>query len=67
MSGHYDPHDWCESPDELAREVLDPQEYAEWQATVAERARVRNLARQHRNERMRAVDIWADDYKGPTR
>lgn len=60
-----DPHDWCESPDELAREVLDPQEYAEWRRESADRARLRRLAREHRNRRMGAVSPWDDDYKGP--
>ena len=64
MSG-YDPHDWCETPDELAREVLDHDEYQQWRHDTSERARLRSLARQHRNERMRAVSPWDDDYKGP--
>lgn len=51
----YDPRDYCESDDELAREVLDAAEYGEYRQTVAERARVGNLARKHRNERLRDV------------
>ena len=26
----YDPRDYCETPDELAREVLDREEYGTW-------------------------------------
>lgn len=51
----YDPP----SRDELAREVLAPEEYAEYRTEVADRARVRNLARRHRAERLRDItDPW---------
>lgn len=62
----WNPREWCESDRELAAEVLDHEERADYERQAAERARLRSLARQHRNERMRAVDPWADDYRGPT-
>jgi hypothetical protein len=62
---NYDPRDYCETNAELAAEVLDREEYADWQRAVAERARLRSIARQRRNERMGAVDVWSDDYRGP--
>lgn len=69
MSGHYDPRDFAESPDELARDVLDPEEYAEWRRDSADRARLRSLAKKHRDERMRVQpstfrDPWADPHGG---
>ena len=62
----WDPREYCETNDELAREVLDPHEYGEYRQAADERARISALVKRHRNERMRAVDPWADDYKGPT-
>lgn len=54
----WNPREYCESDDELAREVLDAEEYGENRQTVAERARVSNLARRHRAERLRDTDPW---------
>ena len=51
-----DPRDYCETSDELAREVLDREEYGEYRQQVAEKARVVNLARRRRNERLN--DPW---------
>ena len=53
MSDHYDPRDYAESSDELARDVLEADEHREWRQQAADRARVRNLARKHRQERLR--------------
>lgn len=52
-----DPRDYCESNDELAREVLDREEYGEYRQQVAEKTRVVNLARRRRNERLN--DPWS--------
>lgn len=58
--------DEAPSRDELAREVLDAEEYGQYAEAVAERARVRSLARKHRDRLMRSAgDVWADDYRGP--
>lgn len=54
----WNPREYCESDDELAREVLDAEEYGEYRQTVAERARVSNLSRKHRNERLTPRDPW---------
>lgn len=52
--------------DELAREVLDAEEYGQYRNDVAERARVRSIARRNRDRLMRSQgDVWADDYTGP--
>lgn len=54
------------SHDELAREVLDADEYGAWREVEAERARVRSIARRNRDRLMRSQgDVWADDYRGP--
>jgi hypothetical protein len=60
VSDYYDPRDYAETADELARDVLDPQEYREWVRDSADRARLRNLARRHREERLRP-DPWGGD------
>ena len=62
----YNPRDYADSRDELARDVLTHEEYREQVLDDAERARIRSLARQHRNQLMRAVDVWSDDYRGPS-
>lgn len=58
-----DPYE-TPSRDELAREVLDAEEYGQYRNDIAERARLRALARKHRNERMRATDVWGDWNEG---
>lgn len=61
-----DPREWCETDAELAREVLDPEELADYQQAAAERARVQHLATRRRDALMRSQgDVWADDYRGP--
>lgn len=54
------------SRDEIAREVLDADEYGAWREVEAERARVRSVTRRNRDRLMRSQgDVWADEYRGP--
>lgn len=60
-----DPRDWCETDAELAREVLDPEELADYQRRVRDLMAVRALAKKHRDERMGVQpttwrDPWAE-------